>query len=408
MSILNRFKTDARGSVSALFAVSVIPMLLAVGSAVDYDRLLSMRSRVQAAADATALAMARQAGDLTDAEIQSKGATFFEAAFATSWADAGANRVSRDFVRTGLTISKTADKKVVVDVKGVYPTTFMKMAGVSEMAIGAAGQAAWGVRKIEVALVLDNTGSMASSNKITELKKAAKNLVTTLEAASKEPDQVKIALVPFNTQVHLDTAWKNETWLDYSTFGTNKATWQGCVADRNSGYDTNDSTMAKYPAVQNCQWGTALALVKPLSADFAGMRTSVDSMNAVGNTNITIGLAWGLAALSPGAPLTGGAALGADGVEKFMILLTDGDNTQNRFGDSVYQMDARTKTACDEVKKTANKITLYTVRVINGNAALLKSCATDSSKYFDVTSASQLDAVFKRIASDITSIRLTM
>ena len=408
MSILKRFASETRGAVAPIFAVATLPMLLAVGSAVDYDRATAMRARIQAAADATALAMARQAGDLSDADLQTKGASYFEGALAAAWTDAGANRVSQGFVRTALAITKTADKKVVVDVRGAYPTTFMRMAGKAQMDIAASGQAAWGVRKIEVALVLDNTGSMASSNKITELKKAAKNLVTTLEGVAKEPDQVKIALVPFNTQVHVDTAWKNETWLDFSTFGVNKSAWDGCIADRNSGYDTNDNPLAKYPAVKSCQWGTALALVKPLSTDFAAMRTAIDSMNAVGNTNITIGLAWGLGALSPGAPLTGGAAFGSADVEKFMILLTDGDNTQNRFGDTVYQMDQRTKTACDEVKKSSNGITLYTVRVINGNATLLKSCASDSSKYFDVTSASQLDGVFKKIASDITSIRLTM
>ena len=54
------------------------------------------------------------------------------------------------------------------------------MAGMSAMDMNVASESAYGTRKIEVALVLDNTGSMAGA-KITELRKAAKNLVTTLQ-----------------------------------------------------------------------------------------------------------------------------------------------------------------------------------------------------------------------------------
>jgi Flp pilus assembly protein TadG len=407
MSILKRLASDDRGSVNVMFAVGLLPLLLAVGSAVDYDRATGIQARLQSAADSTALAMAKQAGQLTDADLQAKGVDYFEGAFSSQWTDAGPNRTARQFLRNSLTVTKTG-KTVNVDVKGLYPTTFMKLAGLNDVALAASGQAAWGTRKIEVALVLDNTGSMAGA-KITELKKAAKTLVSTLETASKEPDQIKIALVPFNTQVHMDAAaYRNDSWLDFASYGVNKATWTGCVTDRNSGYDTNDVPMAKYPAVQSCTFGNQLALMSPLSSNFGAMRTSIDSMSATGNTNIAIGLAWGLASLSPGAPFTGGAAFGTPDVDKFMIMLTDGDNTQNRFGDSVYQMDQRTKLACDEVKKSANKIALYTIRVMNGNAALLKSCASDTSKYYDVTSASQLNGVFQQIADEITSIRLTM
>ena len=49
-----------------------------------------------------------------------------------------------------------------------------------------------------------------------------------------------------------------------------------------------------------------------------------------------------------------------------MILLTDGQNTQNRFTTVASQIDARTGTVCDNIKKA--NIKLYTVRVIEGNA----------------------------------------
>ena len=52
-------------------------------------------------------------------------------------------------------------------------------------------------------------------------------------------------------------------------------------------------------------------------------------MTPAGNTNVTIGLAWGFQSLSPVAPFNAPAP--APDLDKVIILLTDGDNTQNRW-----------------------------------------------------------------------------
>ena len=75
----------------------------------------------------------------------------------------------------------------------------------------------------------------------------------------------------------------------------------------------------------------------------------------------------------------------APDLDKVIILLTDGDNTQNRWTNSSSSIDSRTEKACDNVK--AANIKLYTVRVINGNATLLKNCATKPDMYYDVDNA---------------------
>ena len=91
-------------------------------------------------------------------------------------------------------------------------------------------------------------------------------------------------------------------------------------------------------------------------------------------------------------------------LDKVIILLPDGDNTQNRFSTTQSQIDARTTAACDNVR-VAN-IKLYTIRVIDGNASLLKSCATKTSMYFEVSQASQLSPVFAAIAQDLANLRI--
>ena len=95
-------------------------------------------------------------------------------------------------------------------------------------------------------------------------------------------------------------------------------------------------------------------------------------MTPAGNTNVTIGLSWGFQLLSPNEPFNAPAP--APDLDKVIVLMTDGENTQNRWTSSSSSIDARTQKACDNVK--AANIKLYTVRVINGDVTLLKGCAT--------------------------------
>lgn len=147
----------------------------------------------------------------------------------------------------------------------------------------------------------------------------------------------------------------------------------------------------------------------PLTNDWTALNNKIDSMQPNGNTNVTIGLIWAWHALTAAAPLSEAAAPKED-LDKVIILLTDGDNTEswknsnNSKVTSASSIDARTKLACDNIK--AANIKLYTIRVINGNATLLKGCATNSGMYFDVTSASQLSAVFAVIAQNLANLRL--
>ena len=421
MFILGRFIRSDQASFAPFFAIALLPMLIGFGSAVDYTRMVATRAKIQSAADAAALAAAKDAGSLTDAQLLTRATQYFEGAMATAWEDSGGYRRAGGFTRTSLTLQKNA-KTIKLDVAGTMKMNFMSLAGFSTGNIAAASTSAWGITKIEVVLALDNTGSMAGQ-KIIQLRKAAKNLVATLKAVAKEPDAVKVALVPFATQVRLDTSLKNEPWLDFATYGTNKATWDGCVFDRDKPWDVSDGNQRlnpldllskPHPAI-DC-WATGLARVQPLApidvpANVTALNAAIDAMKADGATNVTIGLTWGLTALSPGAPLSGGVAFGTPDVKKFIIMLTDGDNTRNRWtpedasGDQP-NIDARTTKACNTIKTPANGITLYTIRVMDGNASLLQACASSPAKFFDVMNASDLNAVFQKIADELTAIRL--
>jgi len=90
--------------------------------------------------------------------------------------------------------------------------------------------------------------------------------------------------------------------------------------------------------------------------------------------------------------------------DKVIVLLTDGTNTQNRWSQSDSAIDPRTALACANAK--ADNIKIYTVRVIDGDATLLRNCATKPNMYYNVNQASELNNVFSSIAQNLANLRI--
>jgi Flp pilus assembly protein TadG len=404
MRIFSSFRRHQGGNAAIMFSFAMLPTMLAGGAVVDYSRATAVRAELQAAVDSAALGVARDGAIMNNDEIQAHGRHFFDANFQTA-SDVTISTFS--IVRQG--------KIVTVTAKGAVKTATLGVVSVDHLDIGATGQTVWGVNKIELALALDNTGSMGSSGKMTALKQSANNLLDILQRYAPEQDSFKVSIVPFNTQVKVGTASKDATWLYYPTTGVNtslitdKAHWTGCVIDRSQNQDVDASspiagnTNTLYPAVKCDQ--SSLQPILPLTNNWDTLHTTVNAMQAAGNTNVTIGLAWALTQLTPGEPLSQAQPFETENLTKIIILLTDGDNTQNRFTTNSALIDDRTELACSNVKD--KKIRVYTVRVINGNADLLRNCATKTSMYYDVQSASQLNPVFEAIGNEIAAIRLT-
>jgi hypothetical protein len=290
--------------------------------------------------------------------------------------------------------------------------------------------AEWDIKKLNLALVLDNTGAMGSSGKMDALKASAHNLLTTLQAAATNPGDVKVSIVPFATDVNVGPAnvsaswirwdeWENENGsCSYSYYKTQSScvaagktwtvadhnTWNGCVYDRDQNFDTlADPPVAGSTLFPTHQASACPTQILPLTEDWTALNAKIDAMTPSGKTNTTIGLAWGWQTLADNDPLN--APPPSDDLEKVIVMLTDGDNTQNRWTSSSSSIDARTQNVCDNIK--AADIKIYTIRVVNGNAALLQGCASKASMYYNVSEASQLDGVFTSIAEKLANLRLT-
>ncbi len=232
------------------------------------------------------------------------------------------------------------------------------------------------------------------------------------------------------------------TWTPYAHNDSHHG-WNGCVTDRGaspfsvgtgvdagpgtgSGNDqltttpTSTDVSTLFPAEQYSSCNTLQAMMG-LNYNWSTMSTMVSNMTAGGSTNQPIGLVWGWQSLVGGGPFTVPAFDSSYQYKQVIILLSDGLNTQDRW----YGNGSATSTSVDYrmqygsgssatgtcVNAKAQGIIIYTVQVNTGGdptSTLLQNCATDSSKFFLLTSASQIITTFQSIGTALSDLRLSI
>lgn len=403
------------GGAAIIFALALVPMVMAAGAGVDFTRALIVRSKMGAALDAAALAIGSTSGLNTEA-MRATAQSFFNANY-TLDSSYGATPV--------LTVTPS-DQQIVITASASMPTFFIRLAGYDALSVANSTTVVWGQIKLWVSLVLDNTGSMRDSGKMDALKGASHSLLTMLENAADAEGDVRVAIIPFNKDVNVGSANYQSSWLKWTDWDADNgswnnwwcswypvgcswnaashSTWNGCVTDRDQDYDTRNTTPSnnatKFPTEEYSDCPTS---IQPLTYNWTTLSNKIDAMTSVGNTNQTIGLAWGWLAMTQGVPLSPPAL--PENTNRVIILLSDGLNTQNRWSSSQSAVDARMALACTNAK--ADGITIYTVLVMSGNSSVLKGCASDASKYFQLTEASQITTAFTTIGQQITNLRVS-
>ncbi|MDP2124868.1 MAG: VWA domain-containing protein, partial [Parvibaculum sp.] len=187
-----------------IFAIALIPIAAAAGASIDISRAYIVETRLSAALDAAALAVGTASG-MSSQEVQAIAQAYFDANYPAS--------------KLGVPGTITvADTQTTVDlsVSADLPTTIMGVVGIQSIKIGATSQVMRHGKKLEVMLVLDNTGSMNYDGRMTVLKVAAKDLITTVSAAGVSPGDVRIGIVPFTTDVNVGSSNVNESWLKWT------------------------------------------------------------------------------------------------------------------------------------------------------------------------------------------------
>lgn len=217
-------------------------------------------------------------------------------------------------------------------------TFFMGASGVETIDLNARSVAEQRATNIEIAMVLDVSGSMAENNRMTGLRTAARNFVTTVLANNN--NKISIAMVPYNGQVNLGPALAakyniaNQHGLG-TTINGNMATvhcvdmpssvysgtgiardlqmqatgWADAFStmafeygDDMSDWPTTYSEISRAPRGANvwCPPSTANVVRMP-DNNATDLHTYINNLTAIGATSINAGMKWGGALLDPQA-----------------------------------------------------------------------------------------------------------
>ena len=406
-SILRRFKRDARGNVAIIFGVALVPLLLAAGAAVDIARAYVVQTKMQASLDAAALAAAAVTNTNDDDRL--------EAAKLAFQANYPAPRLGENLAQPKFEIE---DGVVVASVAGSLDTTLMAVAGIKKMDIGVSTEITVpGLKDGEIVLVLDYSGSMNRNGKYQTMRDAAIDLVETLSDEGKN-DQVKVGLVPFSQHVYTTLP------SSYVAGEPSGGTWTGCTLDRKHPYNIQAS--APDTRDDDTKWGISVApgpqgeydvsncnvyvsrdlIVQPLTDDHDGVVDQLEDMRPYRWTNIAVGMEFGWHLLTPNAPFDQTTSDTNDDLLQAVVLLTDGEQTQNAWGPggsrSTENGERNLSDMCREMK--AQNILVITVAFElddEDTEERLRGCASGAEYFYVAEDNAQLSNSFKSITRQL-------
>jgi len=208
------FARAKRGNVAMMFGLAMVPLVISAGVGLDYARAMLVRQQMSEALDAAALAVGSTPG-LTVSTVQPVAQKYFAANYTIDQTAFGAP--SQVVVNTFDPVLGTVQLSTTANM----PTILMSIVGITTMPVSTSSTVAWGQSKLWVALVLDNSGSMAqgdsSGSKMSALQNASQQLLTTLQNASATPGDVQVSIVPFVKVVNVGTANKSASWIDFTS-----------------------------------------------------------------------------------------------------------------------------------------------------------------------------------------------
>jgi len=521
MNYLSKLLKNEDGNFAIIAATSLGVIMFGVAAAVDINTIVSTKAKLANAVDSSVLAAASSGEDRKKDLTEVARATF----------DQNVAYIDGQSLKS-FKLKKLPDDVIRAEAVVIHQPAFGKLLGIKKMRIEAISESMLpSVNGLDVAFVLDRTGSMAGSN-ISNLKTATRSF---LDELSRDGSDVRVSIVPFADYVNIGLDNANESWLDLpvtNTFGGDDAQCvmepqsastcsnpftnppPACVTDTNtntstSGTETttvtttttnngdgtctirietnvtdgasssssvstttrsdnpsgntsawNDISLASNgnfctfgsdPAdnsgnrVEECSinqvigdWygcvgsragalnikaGYSGDKIPPalgrtcgqpllsLSNDFNAAKDSIESLTASGSTYIPAGLMWGWRSLDPQEPLN---VTSSEDRTKLIVLMTDGQNTISQSGLFHTGRDGSaantlTSSLCEEIKKDDLQIATISYSTGSRDSAttqMLKSCASNSSLYFEPSSADGLKEAFANAVNSTQGVRL--
>lgn len=243
-----RFCHNRNGNFAVSFALATTLIFLAAGMAVDYSMSIGTKVRINNALDAASLATGRalSIGEISD--TGSEAEDYFKAVFAANVGDDTFDAAT--YTLKNFTVD-TAAQRVSAEMNVDQSLTFMRIGtGQQKQTVASQSATNYGIGSIEVAMVLDVTGSMGtgSGSKLDNLKDAATLGVTELLAANTATDEnIRISLVPYDYGVNAGALAKY-VYPDYDEATSDAPVYDSSFA---AGYDVDDF---QKPYKTNCYY----------------------------------------------------------------------------------------------------------------------------------------------------------
>ncbi len=206
-----RLWANEQGAVAPLVGVCIIMLIGAVAVAVDIGRGQVAQSKLQASLDSAGLAAGSLVGQNLDEDTLKPEAE--------KYLNANFHGATIDATITDFDLDLSDDETIVtLSAEATLPTTFMRIFGKNQMQVSARSEITREMTGLEVALVLDVTGSMDdpvgngdNTKKIAALRTAGVDLVNILFGSNDEVDDLWVGVVPFSQSVNIGT--NHGSWL---------------------------------------------------------------------------------------------------------------------------------------------------------------------------------------------------
>ena len=298
--LIKRFGRDESGVFAVLFGLMAIILIALGGSVVDYVRLEQTRNRAQVALDAAALALQPEIFKVpvNQASIKANAQALMIERIADPVVAAAIETITVDVPNGSL----------FFEAKIAVPTIFVQLVGVPQMTARIHSEATRKKLSIEVAMVLDNSGSMATSSynsttkqnetRMYNLKIAATCATNIIFYGSVQSDtnctpatgttastDVKMGVVPFTMYVNIGAGNANASWID--------AAGASVTANDNFDDDDDDSTpftgqvnrFTLYNQISNDNWRGCVEARPHISSGGANYYLDTDdTLPVAGNT----------------------------------------------------------------------------------------------------------------------------
>lgn len=447
--MLKRYLSDTSGNFAIMFSIFGTALLICVAGSVDLMGIQKQKSELQSMTDAAVLAAAATKSD-NQAELLKIAQASIDA---------------NNFSGTDINVNLSIDNDIIsVNANSQYETQLMGVLGMKDIPLKAISEAPIPRdTPLNIALVLDRTGSMAGTN-LSSLKTASAKLIDIFDSYDGE---VRAGVVPFSDYVNVGLSNRSAKWMDVpddsSTIGTEEIcvtkrdlineglcttettvstkdgrefeveyqscpdsvygpeyeecslpttsiTWHGCVGSR-------EGTLNKEPDFRNKQFEGLMNIqcgeeILPLTMNITDVKTKIDSLSASGMTYIPAGLIWGWRLLDASEPFDD--LTNQEKRRRALILMTDGANTRSieqpyHTGNDTDIANGLTAELCDSMKKEGIELFTVAYRLSDSSDTkdVIRVCASSEQFFFDAASTAELEAAFEEIGRSLYEVRLS-